>query len=69
MSKKWKGVCKKYTPISDKELDKIIKCNRCGKEIIYKQAFFYVDGNNISITNNSKPHCKQCYKEKYESRF
>ncbi len=36
-------------------------CSKCGNIFCPKHLFFYVDGNNISITKNSKPHCERCY--------
>jgi hypothetical protein len=45
---------------TDKQLDKIIDCCICGKKDRYRNMFFYVDESNISITDNSKPLCKDC---------
>lgn len=44
---------------------KISKCSSCGDERFSDQIVYYVDGNNIAITKNSKPYCKECYVKKY----
>ena len=41
------------------------KCERCEKQISEKEAFCYVDGNNIAISYNSPYLCKQCYEKSY----
>ncbi len=35
-------------------------CSKCGNISCNKHTFTYVDGNNISITKNSKPVCINC---------
>ena len=39
-------------------------CSKCGEPCCEKHLYFYVDGNNIAITRNSKLYCEQCYKTK-----
>ena len=53
-------------PIAQKYIDKhTFFCSECHGLFCEKHIYFYVDGNNGSITKNSKPHCKECYIEKY----
>ncbi len=35
-------------------------CSKCGSINCAKHTFYYVDGNNISITKNAKPFCGKC---------
>jgi len=42
------------------------KCSKCGRIFCNKHLYSYVDGNNISITKNSKSYCKKCYNEIYK---
>ena len=44
---------------------KNLTCAKCGKKLTLKTAYYYVDGCNYGITNSAKPHCKECYIEKY----
>ena len=44
---------------------KYIKCSGCGVEKHPSKIYSYVDGNNISITRNSKNFCYNCYVNKY----
>ena len=39
--------------------------SKCGASLCDKHSYSYVDGNNISITKNSKPHCERCYMKVY----
>lgn len=55
--------------ICDKCGDKInakdtFHCSECGKTFCPKHIYQYVDGNNISITNNSPYYCKECEEKK-----
>jgi len=45
---------------TDKQLNALIECSKCGLKVKYKDAYMYVDGNNVAITNNSKTVCKKC---------
>lgn len=40
-------------------------CEECKKSLCEEHAYFYVDGNNISITNSSPYLCNRCYSKKY----
>lgn len=44
---------------------KKLVCSNCEKELTPQTAYFYVDGNNCAITNNSPTFCKECYIKKY----
>lgn len=46
--------------LSDKQLLKPTKCNKCTNIVPYKELYFYVDESNIAITNNAKGVCKMC---------
>lgn len=48
--------------LSEKQLNKKVNCSKCNDIHEYKNMYFYVDESNISITNNSKPVCKNCKK-------
>ena len=65
MPRKMRGVYKSYTPTTEKKLNSIINCNMCQIPIKYRESVSYVDGNNIAISKNSKPLCKECYLKKY----
>jgi hypothetical protein len=41
-------------------------CSECREVFCAEHLYIYVDGNNISITRNSRPHCEDCYKLKYK---
>ena len=41
-------------------------CSKCKQIFCDKHIYFYIDGNNIAITKNSKPYCFDCYKEIYQ---
>jgi len=41
-------------------------CSICGKVLCGKHSYFYVDGNNGSITKNSPTLCQKCYEVKYD---
>ena len=43
----------------------IHQCSKCAESFCGRHIYYYIDEANISITRNSKPHCKQCYIEKY----
>ena len=43
---------------------KIVCCCVCGKKLKPNEAYYYVDGCNFAITNNAKPYCKDCKKER-----
>jgi len=47
---------------TEKQLNAIISCAKCGINLKYRESYSYVDGNNIAITNNSKPLCYDCAK-------
>jgi len=49
---------------TDNQLNKIVNCCICGKKEKYRDMFFYIDESNISITDNSKPRCKDCKNKK-----
>lgn len=40
-------------------------CFRCKKKLEPKDAYFYVDSCNCAITENSLPHCRECYRVEY----
>ena len=40
-------------------------CSLCGKELLPKEAYCYVDANNFAITQNARAYYKNCYKKKY----
>ena len=40
-------------------------CSMCGEKLTPSTAFFYVDGCNFAITENSPPLCRECYRKKY----
>ena len=44
-------------------------CEKCKKSLCQEHAYFYVDGNNIAITNNSPYLCKKCYEETYDKKI
>ena len=50
-----------------KDISKEIRfiCCNCKVKLCESHTYYYVDGNNICITNNSLPYCKSCYKKKY----
>jgi hypothetical protein len=41
------------------------RCQSCGTKYPPSQLYFYVDGNNESITRNSPALCETCYKARY----
>jgi len=45
---------------------KFYQCKDCGVEKDPQNIFYYVDGNNISITKNAPPLCKECYLKRYK---
>lgn len=40
-------------------------CTECKKELSPAEAYFYVDSCNYAITENAKPYCRECYRERY----
>jgi len=44
-------------------------CEKCKKSICEEHAYFFVDGNNESITNNSPYLCKKCYEKTYNTKI
>jgi hypothetical protein len=56
INKKYCNFCKDFA---------ILKCSLCNNLFCDKHLYSYVDGNNRSITKNSKLYCKDCYKIKY----
>lgn len=44
-------------------------CEICKKSLCEEHAYFYVDGNNIAITNNSPYLCKTCYEKRYNEKI
>ena len=46
---------------------KLNPCSKCGKLKTDKELFYYVDGNNISITKNARAYCYKCYLEMYHN--
>lgn len=44
-------------------------CEKCKKSLCQEHAYFYVDGNNIAVTNNSPYLCKNCYEKKYNEKI
>lgn len=40
-------------------------CADCKDTLTPSTAFFYVDGCNFAITENSLPLCRECYRKKY----
>lgn len=44
-------------------------CENCKKSLCEEHAYFYVDGDNIAITNNSPYLCKSCYENKYNKKI
>ena len=49
-----------------RRLIKCFKCSKCGMLFFPDKIFSYVDGNNGSITKNSKGYCIECYKIIYK---
>jgi hypothetical protein len=47
--------------ISDRKRKSTVSCCICGINIKYLDAQFFIDGNNIAITNNAKPYCEKCF--------
>ena len=45
--------------------EKLCQCSLCKEKLPAEDIFYYVDGNNISITKNSPPYCKKCYIKTY----
>jgi hypothetical protein len=41
-------------------------CSECKEVKCGKHIYYYVDEANKSITKNSKPYCKNCYRENYK---
>lgn len=41
-------------------------CEECKRSLCEEHAYFYVDGNNSSITNSSPYLCRDCYSKKYD---
>lgn len=35
-------------------------CAKCNMTLCEKHQLYYIDGNNIAITKNSKPYCRKC---------
>lgn len=46
-----------------------IYCNECKKSLCAEHAYSYVDGNNVSITQNAPTLCKECYEKKYNEKI
>lgn len=44
-------------------------CEICKKSLCEEHAYFFVDGNNGAITNNSPYVCKECYEVKYNKKI
>lgn len=42
------------------------RCQQCGEKRPPSELFFYVDGNNESITRNSPILCEACYHARYD---
>ena len=40
-------------------------CEKCRKSLCEEHAYFFVDGNNEAITNNSPYLCSNCYEVEY----
>ena len=41
------------------------RCQACGEQRPPSELFYYVDGNNESITRNSPALCASCYRARY----
>lgn len=41
-------------------------CDHCGDKLPPSKLYFYVDGNNAAITNNSPFLCIDCYRARYQ---
>ena len=50
----------KLSILSEKQLDKLISCYKCGNLFKHRNLYYYVDESNISITKNSKGICLNC---------
>ena len=44
---------------------KLYRCATCGKTLLPKEAYCYVDANNYAITNSASAYCRDCYIAKY----
>jgi hypothetical protein len=44
-----------------KQLNELIACGKCDTKVKYRTMYFYIDANNIKITDNAKGICKECY--------
>lgn len=45
------------------------RCEKCQRNLCEEHAYFFVDGNNRAITNNSPYLCKECYEETYGEKI
>lgn len=41
----------------------IFKCSKCNKSLCSKHSYYYVDENNVAITNNASANCEDCIKK------
>ena len=57
-----KKVGRMMYPKYKKTGNKNVKCWICGAELTPDKALYHVDGNNIAISNNAKPYCRECAK-------
>lgn len=46
-----------------------VYCEKCKKSLCMEHAYSYVDGNNISITQNAPTLCKECYEKEYNTKI
>lgn len=44
-------------------------CEQCKKSLCKEHAYFFIDGNNIAITNSSPYLCKSCYEQNYNTKL
>ena len=43
------------------------KCPDCARVFCGRHIYHYIDGNNGSITQNTKPRCAECYRKRWPS--
>lgn len=46
-----------------------VYCEKCKKSLCIEHSYSYVDGNNISITQNAPTLCKECYEKQYNQKI
>jgi hypothetical protein len=59
------GCVKSYKYKKDIIVNNCVDCNIL---LCDKHAYYYIDGNNTSITKNGKCRCLDCYKKRFGSK-